>query len=105
MIAHTPGPWTKEHFAGATSISGMMGGRAERTLRQFAEVRNFLPSPTASERAEIDANADLIAAAPELRDAVEAAIDEFAIGSFNAARRQRVVEFLRAALAKAEGRS
>ncbi len=41
----------------------------------------------------------------ELRDAVEAAIDEFAIGTFNAARRARVVEFLRAAIAKTEGKS
>jgi hypothetical protein len=45
----------------------------------------------------------LAAAAPDLRDAVQAAIDEFAIGNFNAARRQRVVEFLRKSLAKAEG--
>lgn len=53
--------------------------------------------------AEARANARIIAAAPDLRDAVEAAIDEFAIGSFNAQRRQRVVEFLRRAVAEGGG--
>lgn len=76
MSAHTPGPWRTEYFSGAYSIHGMLGGRTERRDAQLAEVRNFTPHPTPGERAEIDANAALIAAAPELLELAQLVMRE-----------------------------
>ena len=94
MSAHTPGPWEYSEENGEPCV--MAGDYYVATAHAGMPGVDFGVG-------ESKANARLIAAAPELKDAVQAAIDEFAIGSFNASRRQRVVEFLRAAIAKAEG--
>lgn len=84
--AFTPGPWKVRQ------------SRADLTYTHIFSATN---ENIACTKSEDDAN--LIATAPELLDAVQVALDEFANGSFNAARRAHAVEFIRAVQRKACG--
>ena len=105
--AHTPGPWVahashqKGRAAAAYYIDRVGGG--DKRSRAVAHVKNSTIQPTA-------ANARLIAAAPELLDALE-----FALRDMEATRAQYAAHFpnigvlaitiatARAAIAKATG--
>lgn len=106
MSAHTPGPWRRDEDncgggAGLVAVSKSKSGKGGPRVAWTARVVSGGVMVISDDEAK--ANADLIAAAPEMFDAIQAALDEFAIGNFNAARRQRVVEFIRAAQRKARG--
>lgn len=93
-LTYSDGSWSKSAEEGIGTLCINTGLDAQALQQGFA----------LNTMATCIANARLITAAPDLRDAVQAALDEFAVGSFNAARRQRVVEFIRIALARSEGR-
>jgi hypothetical protein len=85
---HTPGPWTH----GVHDETLIVGGG-----RVVAEVWGY--APTDHERMEVDAR--LIAAAPEMLEALQRALPEIAV-AFGP--ESEVVAECRAAIAKAEGR-
>jgi hypothetical protein len=87
--AFTPGPWEARTFA-------IYGGANMRD--RIAHTGGGLPPPRVRES---DANARLIAAAPELYEALEATL-EF-LGEIGAGPRKALREQVQAALAKARG--
>lgn len=95
MSAHTPGPYVAFNVC----VNQRMKGFEVATVAKVDHANHPLLLAIAVDQP----TADLFAAAPDLLDAIQAALDEFAIGNFNAARRQRVVEFIRAAQRKARG--
>lgn len=95
---HTPGPWTvksrEAHNLGESGIVACDIHHGDIRVGA-ANVKPGIP---------FEANARLIAAAPDLLASCEVACDEFSIGTFSAERRQRAVEFIRAAMKKAAGK-
>ena len=66
MSEHTPGPWTLEMTTGGKTHVGRFGDGHVLTVAEVWEC---------STRAEFEANAKLMAAAPELLEALKAASD------------------------------
>ncbi len=92
---HTPGPWTSDEHEHDEPYQPIRIRAAGRTLCKIwlddAPVHDF--------NAEQRANARLIAAAPEMLNALHKAEQQLDYGQFDAAQ-----DVLRAAIAKAEGR-
>lgn len=115
MSKHTPAPWTVELDLASNNDIDVVAAEllpvASVTVREFPEDTGSVPRETAL------ANATLIAAAPELLDACKTALDSLqawnTMGlSKGAARMAREtyegspeIKSIRAAIAKAEGRS
>ena len=92
---HTPGPWkVEQRFSGNRFI------HSDNSQSPICGV-SFVG--IGIEVDESKANADLIAAAPELLEAADAAIDAIADERADAAYKAEVVAMLRAAIAKATG--
>lgn len=87
--AHTPGPWA---VSGTDTVGTYVGGRYEYTC-----VAMVGPERRAAE-GEREANARLIAAAPDLLDALERLVANLDEGDFISATR---IEGARAAIGKA----
>ena len=110
-VGHTPGPWKYEtsKFPGSRLVFAPYTGPLERTVHFVAcnvAARHHLPSR--HQEAEAEANARLIAAAPELLAACKAVIKEAYVSENHgepptAEMSADVLEVLRAAIAKAEG--
>lgn len=96
MMKHTAGPWNA-HYAPAESMSD---GREGYVITRegyggcFAVVRGALGRSD-------EANARLIAAAPDMYEALERIVE---VGRFTHNTRNYAADIARAALAKAEGR-
>lgn len=69
MIKHTPGPWTVEHHGGPWHI---FGANDERV----GTYSTSAPASTAEQWDVSQANARLIAAAPELLAALESIVED-----------------------------
>lgn len=99
-MSHTPGPWsTNGTFIWPTADRSLIESRGDlfgMTLHPY-----FNPDGTASPHGQREANAALIAAAPDLLAALEAMYAVF--GELPAARNyQAVIQNARAAIAKAQ---
>jgi len=105
MSKHTPGPWwlgrDPSHFGSLTSITG--GSDSTGGIRSVAEVGG-------PDIDEAEANASLIAAAPEMLDALKAMtklyVDFVNSGDCGCWDPERIdeVKLARAVIAKAEGK-
>ena len=91
MAKHTPGPWSST--PSVRSFEAQVWDAAGAALLFFADGRATGP--------EADANAALIAAAPDLLAALKDMLANYHVLGFNADKRR---EEARAAIAKAEGR-
>lgn len=87
---HTPGPWREHSHRQIGPDAGIV-----------CEVWSAIGETDAERIAQADANAALIAAAPELHQALKTLIADYRIGM--AVVRPRTMTLIRAALAKAEG--
>lgn len=87
---HTPGPWREHSHRQIGPDAGIV-----------CEVWSAIGETDAERIAQADANAALIAAAPELHQALKTLLADHAIGM--AVVRPRTMTLIRAALAKAEG--
>ena len=65
MGAHTPGPWVIARTSGSQIYVTQPQNHAGRKPGYYAEIRRFTPNHD-----EVEANAHLIAAAPELLEAL-----------------------------------
>lgn len=75
---HTPGPWAVcEYNNGITGEYGLHGIFPENYDRSLKQQTPIVEKVWGSTLAESDANANLIAAAPDLRDALAQAIPYF----------------------------
>lgn len=110
---HTPGVWSAEHFTNTARVE-ISGGKLRLLKDVEGNILAFLPQwlDTESEAAEAKANARLIAAAPELLEALEEVVnsqdERFPVGSIDAqdkwaTRRTNALNTARAAIAKATG--
>lgn len=114
MSKHTPGPWTVKKAPKSSNFAGY--GFHITALRKDYEGREYLatvaktgglPNDRDSE-IETQANAALIAAAPDMYEALKALrdeINEMKYGKPFAGRPHAKMDAADAALAKAEGRS
>ena len=108
MSAHTPGPWiasvqrSKEgrHLGWIVEASEGRGGRIGWPSRAYADTNEEAPR----DGKEQEANARLIAAAPDLLGAADYAAEAIASVPAGFPVLDRALEHLRAAIAKAEGR-
>ena len=66
MSRHTPGPWVIARMSHSQIYVTQPQDRPDRTPGYYAEVRRFTPNHD-----EVEANARLIAAAPDLLEALE----------------------------------
>lgn len=97
---HTPGPWTVEHHGGPWHIFGAGDTRV-------GTYGTSVPAITEAEWATSQANAHLIAAAPELYaalQAVDAEVRDIPSASGDVILPSHVWDLVSAALAKAEAR-
>lgn len=70
MSGHTPGPWHHSDASMWACVTSKPGGHGD-VIAEAVEVRSFGPSADDVRDAEIKANARLIAAAPELLEALK----------------------------------
>lgn len=100
MSAHTPGPWTLDTVTTSCGICHKVGP-FPRKEGKYGHACIYVDYPgTGKIEGELLANARLIAAAPDLLDAAEEALEAIADGDVQSARNA-----LRAAIAKATGNS
>ena len=100
MSAHTPGPWTFSRWDqyGDTRFYVAQADGAPYTP-QYSDAATLIAETVSIERVAIqEANARLIAAAPELLEALKAVLDHFDKASF-----ERAFSLAAKAIAKAEG--
>lgn len=103
-MAHTPGPWVFEKLRAGTILAIQSG-----EIRLAEVVKWATVDPIA--QSEREANANLLAAAPELLEALEAAIECGMVpnstakdgGATRHARQVVVADMIRDAVAKAKG--
>ena len=96
-VTHTPGPWHMDTIKGFPTAIGV-GLEPESGARAIA----ILSRDSHSSKEHQEANARLIAAAPELLEACTAALDRLSvIPTFSPDR--KAIALLQAAIAKAEG--
>jgi len=101
MSKHTPGPWRVCEMNPQTIVAGP---KADVTV--VAECRTHVRDQRWRPMMQkAQANAQIIAAAPELEDAAEVALEALAAGPRHmlTAKEQEAIEVLNWALAKAEG--
>lgn len=99
-VKHTPGPWLIfPHTNGRLGQTVAFPGTEEFTATDICEI---MPEDEYGEAIRVaDANAQLIAAAPELADALRATLHYVEALTVPSVTRHRVIESARAALAKA----
>ena len=97
MSKHTPGPWRIVRARGASKAA--INGAQIRTEAglQIASITHVADKPISQK----EADAHLIAAAPEMYEALREFLDEF---TTSGPKRNAAIEKCRAAIAKAEGR-
>jgi hypothetical protein len=94
-MSHTPGPWRTDRndiHSGQISVVHHCVGN------DWVEV--WSPDATAADEKEMEANARLIAAAPELLEALESMVEMVEMNGFGKA---YAMDISRAAIAKAKG--
>jgi hypothetical protein len=115
---HTPGPWTVKHSESKTAfnvIGTALGGKYKIARCPYFSTNGMYPETDRRDKAETEANAQLIAAAPELLEALsnyktvmerffETLPDELVIDLITAAVVQDANDMAKRALAKAEGK-
>lgn len=94
MSKHTPGPWTLSNRMCPDRGEGFFWVSAERTLHLMVA-----PCPEGFVFGENEANARIIAAAPELLEACKLALEQINANDY------RTRDTIRAAIAKATGES
>jgi hypothetical protein len=92
MSKHTPGPWEIQRDSGLHIYITQPSDTFNRVPGYYAEVRRFT-----TDQSQVEANAHLIAAAPDLLKVLETILE---CGSVND---QYWVDDARAAIAKARG--
>lgn len=102
---HTPGPWRISRTSGMEIFINQDYDQPNRVPGYFAEVRRFT-----SDHEQVDANARLIAAAPELLEALEQLVSDYERGihvEFGGSpwlkEKLEELDYARAAIAKALG--
>lgn len=106
---HTPGPWLREGTSVyALQQDGWRKGEPCMVNRFYAQVQFGRAGGELTPHEEVEANARLISAAPELLEALEWAVMSYNIGYSKLIRGQNdehcaAVDRLRAALKKARG--
>jgi hypothetical protein len=95
MTSHTPGPWYRSWSGQWICVDGPRGRVELAQVFREAEFKTSLPEK---------ANGDLIAAAPDLLDALRRSVDWLAFLSERGLAHD-VLDIARAAIAKAEGKS
>lgn len=101
MIKHTPGPWTMSRPMGTGHLEGRepwFWVSADRTLNL-----QVAPCPDGFVVGENEANARLIAAAPDLLDVLLRAKDVIEALDGTSTENEKLVDDYRAVLAKVEG--
>lgn len=104
-VGHTPGPWRSARCDEPAMEEWSLDGDRSFTSRPVASGNELVcyvagPLDLSDQPSECDANALLIAAAPEMLEALKAWVDEVD-GTFPF----ESLELTKAAIAKAEGRS
>lgn len=101
---HTPGPWTTEGIDGL-SVHHSTGDKTYRFIA-LTDSEHDTGRTDTENRLEDEANARLIAAAPELLEAAKAALFAFGRGGANVLNgpNRKEWEMLQAAIARAEGK-
>lgn len=105
MSKHTPGPW---EFIDATKVAGMKFSPKcviKAGQKQIADFSWNDKSPWFPTKDESQANARLIAAAPDLLKALKDMLSEFDTDEFGSEGQMRTCAKAEAVIAKAEGRS
>lgn len=109
----TPGPWKVDEFDGFLGYDCMTGGiRVGPIVLDGADYgQKRCQEISTAARARMEADARLISAAPDMAEALQAAIDCGMVpissakegGAFRHSRQVEVADMIRAALAKARG--
>lgn len=100
---HTPGPWRTSNGQGQYHTSVLCNGW--RSSRDKVVICSISPAPrTPAAWEEAEANARLIASAPDLLDALKQALEQLQAYRAMLAGHQSVVRKARIAIAKAERR-
>ncbi len=100
---HTPGPWSVSRYGGwKTDVRSAKGRRIAAT---FVQCQPKTPEGYVKQAATNEANACLIAAAPELLSALKRMLPEANSSDLHLSPSFEVCEAARNAIAKAEGRS
>ncbi len=94
MSKYTPGPWRISRTSGMEIFISHDHDQPNRVPGYFAEVRRFT-----SDNEQVEANARLIASAPELLEALELVISTYEEGGWPGA----TMTIVRAAVSKAKG--
>jgi len=71
---HTPGPWATDEYGNEITAGNVLIGRAHSVMSASAKERKKFEVIGFDDVATLDANARLIAAAPELLDALISAL-------------------------------
>jgi hypothetical protein len=95
---HTPGPWSISR----AHPSAIVGGKIYQFTNGSGQRQVAMACVMDEDNGSMEANARLIAAAPDLLDAARAALDDLISDGHE---HYRVAEVLRAAIAKATGGS
>lgn len=108
MSKHTPGPWGAERYQGEINIVSCNKRDAEEKDLGIVYVLargigGMIHGENFDDRSEVEANALLIAAAPELLEALQAMVDVCESPDFDGAPSDAHMLQARAAIAKARG--
>lgn len=98
QVGHTPGPWVVKQLSGSETV--VMG---KRNFQDCLIAQNLYDENIEPTQDELEANASLIAAAPELLDLLKRINYSFYVDGTSKALRPIMSE-TKAAIAKAEGR-
>ena len=110
MTRHTPGPW---RIQGAVTITGQPGGiprflvwpaeETETSVAEICEIDCQIEGNYTCDIAEAEANARLIAAAPDMYAVCRALVQNQAVPCESLIDLRQITAQARAAIAKAEG--
>lgn len=108
MSKHTPGPWILETVRTQSGLCHKVGpfpAKREDLPSRHACLYADYPSSCNPADQELEANARLIAAAPELLEALEASLDYIERHTYGGTDGLALIDKTRAAIAKAKGES
>ena len=98
MSKHTPGPWEVQRDSHLRFYITQPSDTPDRVSGFYAEVRRFTPDID-----QVKANAHLIAAAPDLLEALQRARPHIGVG-YSGIQRQEILRVVDEAIAKAKRR-
>ena len=109
---HTPGPWTKDYYAGYGQghifsdnfPKNCIGGREAFAICHIPGIYDALGRIDAPAFEMMEANAQLIATAPDMLEALELALRALQITGYESHLHEKALKAVSAAISKAKGR-